>query len=91
MRKISYNIPANIQKKNSAMFYRETLNRILDHLPEKKLIEVINFARFIKEPENDVPHAPVIISVPAKELEGLTGIVNWGGDAVDDTERLFEG
>jgi len=39
---------------------------------------------------NDETHVPLIRAIPAKELNGLIGIVNWGGDAVDDTERLFE-
>jgi len=80
-------ISADIQTQNTAGFYKEVLNKILDDLPEKKIIELIGFAMFIKERINDVP---IIRAVPATGLNGLTGIVNWGGDALDDTERLFE-
>jgi hypothetical protein len=29
-------------------------------------------------------------TVPASRLDGLTGLVAWGGDAVADAERLYE-
>ena len=32
----------------------------------------------------------ILRPVPASQLDDLTGLVAWGGDAVVDTERLYE-
>jgi len=90
MRKFSSYTLTDPQVRNTVIFYKEILNKILDNLPEKKVFEIISFAMFIKEHSNDETHIPLIRAIPATELNGLIGIVNWGGDAVDDTERLFE-
>jgi hypothetical protein len=34
---------------------------------------------------------PVIRSVPASRLDSLTGLVSLGGDALADTEALYDG
>jgi hypothetical protein len=34
---------------------------------------------------------PVVRSVPASRLEGLTGLISLGGDALADTEALYDG
>jgi len=90
MRKFSSYTLTEPPLRDTVVFYKEILNKILDNLPEKKVVEIISFAMFIKEHRNDETHVPLIRAIPAKELNGLIGIVNWGGDAVDDTERLFE-
>ncbi len=73
--------------------YKEAIIKILDELPEGKLVEVLDFAAFIKEPPTHDEGNPIkqnIKSVSAAQLESLPGIVALGGDALEDAERLYE-
>jgi hypothetical protein len=53
---------------------------------------VLDFVLFLKQRRQvglQEPEKPVVKSVPAAHLDGLVGLVAWGGDALADTERLY--
>jgi len=56
----------------------EIIMEILRRIPQRQLKELQN--RFKED----------VKSVPAERLLKLTGIVSIGGDAVSDTERVWE-
>ncbi|MBI4594991.1 MAG: DUF2281 domain-containing protein [Candidatus Tectomicrobia bacterium] len=64
---------------------KQQLMRELDELPPDKVEEVLDFVAFLKT--RKVPFAP---SLPASSLDSLTGLVAWGGDALSDSERLYD-
>lgn len=70
--------------------YRNKLIQLLDELPDVQLREVYHFTIFLKEhfaneiSETDVP------SVQADHLSSLLGLIAIGGDAVQDTEALYD-
>ena len=78
---------------------KEAVQRVLDDLPAEKIEEVLDFALFLKarwttqgESKATVPESTALIlhTLPAAHLDRLTGLVAWGGDAVADTERLYD-
>ena len=68
---------------------KERLVRELDELPPDKLTEVLDFVVFLRTHKVQEAHlfGP---SLPASSLDPLTGLVAWGGDALADTERLYD-
>ena len=64
---------------------KKRLMRELDELPPDKLSEVLDFVIFLRT--RKVPFVP---SLPASSLDRLSGLVAWGGDALADTERLYD-
>jgi|GEM_PF-1794057 len=73
------------------------LLRVLDALPPSRQAEVLDFARFLYQqtaiPEPDKMLQPPRIKArvaPAATLLNLTGLVALGGDAVTDTEALYD-
>jgi len=64
---------------------KQQLIRELDELPPDKLVEVFDFIVFLRT--RKVPFVP---SLPASSLDRLSGLVAWGGDALADTERLYD-
>lgn len=64
---------------------KHQLMRELDELPPDKLVEVLDFVAFLRTCK--VPFVP---SISASSLDSLTGLVAWGGDALADTERLYD-
>jgi hypothetical protein len=78
---------------------KQAVMRALDGLPTEKMAEVLDFALFlrVRRSKEDVQMAAAqesiglnLRTVPASRLDGLTGLVAWGGDAVADAERLYE-
>jgi hypothetical protein len=78
---------------------KQAVLRTLDELPREKVVEVLDFVRFlktqgVKESATDVSaHESatfILRTVPASHLDSVTGLVAWGGDAVVDTERLYD-
>ena len=74
------------------------LLRLLAGLPPAKQAEVLDFARFLhqqsasSQPGSGLPARAVDLRLaPASSLLGLTGLVALGGDAVADTETLYDG
>lgn len=68
---------------------------LLAGLPPSKQDELLDFARFLhqqatsKTAQSDV--RVELRDLPADSLIGLTAIVQLGGDAVRDTEALYDG
>lgn len=74
-------------------FYKNALIRMLDDLPAEQVSEIFTFALFIRnrsQVRTDKPHGITVKAIPAAQLEPLVGIVAWGGDAVEDAERLYD-
>ena len=72
---------------------KENIINALDELPGERLVEVFNFVMFIKQRKQAQPGAspiPVLRATPIQQLKKLVGLVSWGGDAMVDTERLYE-
>jgi hypothetical protein len=84
---------------SSEQHLKQEVLRTLDELPREKIVEVLDFVKFLKmwgvkesaaevqlqESANFVLHP-----MPASHLDALTGLVAWGGDAVVDVERLYD-
>ncbi len=63
----------------------------LEKLPPEKLGEVLDFVTFLsRHPTRDETYITVCF-LPASSLDGLMGLVKWGGDAVANSERLYDG
>jgi len=82
----------------SAPAIQPELLRLLDTLPRSKQTELLNFARFLHQqtsaagPVAAFDNPPIELHVAsATTLIGLTGLVALGGDAVADTESLYDG
>ena len=77
----------------TATSLKEAIIKVLDELPSEQLAEVLDFALFLKQRarvERQKLQQPVVKSIPANHLDALVGMVAWGGDALADTERLYE-
>ncbi len=78
---------------------QETLVNILDHLSSVQRQQVLDFARFLRQQtlEKAISKTPSfgqkiqLNLAPAAGLADLTGLVSLGGDAVADTEALYDG
>lgn len=66
---------------------RERVKKELETLPPGRWREVLDFVRFLKRR----PHPGTVQTLPASSLDQLTGLVEWGGDALIDSERLYDG
>jgi len=70
-------------------YLKERLIKELESLPSDKWREVLEFVLFLKGGvlQGQAP----LPSLPASSLDHLTGLVAWGGDALTDAERLYDG
>lgn len=72
---------------------KEVVIKVLDELPPEQVAQLLDFALFLKQRSQmqyrSLPKTGAI-AVPATHLDGLVGMVAWGGDALTDTERLYE-
>jgi hypothetical protein len=88
----------------SSQEIKQALWDILEQLPPAQRHQVLDFARFLYQQvltpprslgETEGGPAPEqkiqLRLVPAESLVGLTGLVSLGGDAVADTEALYNG
>lgn len=70
------------------------LLRVFDALPPSRQTQVLDFARFLYQQavvaESSVTPDVKIRPVPATTLLRLTGLVALGGDALADTETLYD-
>ena len=63
----------------------------LEKLPLEKLGEVLDFAVFLRDRATwKETHIPVNF-LPASHLDGLVDLVSWGGDALAESEHLYDG
>lgn len=88
---------ASVNTGTPATGVRSELLRLLDALSLPRQIEVLDFARFLHqqtaftEPSKVSQFPPIELRlVPATTLLDLTGLVALGGDAVVDTEALYD-
>lgn len=65
---------------------KEQVKKELETLPAGRWREVLDFVRFLKHRPDQV----VVHTVPASDLDQLKGLVDWGGDALVDSERLYD-
>jgi hypothetical protein len=75
---------------------RERIVHTLDELPSESLERVLNFVDSLRKPERPesrLAHQGLgsLRLVPASSLVGLTGVVSLGGDALADSEALYNG
>ncbi len=72
---------------------KEAVIRALDDLSNEQIAEVLDFALFLKQREqarSQGAQRREVRSVPASQLRPLVGIISVGGDAVEDSERLYD-
>jgi len=74
---------------------KEAILKTLDDLPAEQVAEVWDFAAFLRAraQKAKIPHRASPVSLrpaPADCLLGLTGIVSLGGDAMVDTEAVYD-
>jgi hypothetical protein len=76
---------------------RDELTQVMDALPPARQSEVLDFARFLQHgmaQQEQVPTPPStelrLRAVSPETLRRLSGLVHWGGDAVADTEALYD-
>lgn len=65
---------------------KEQVKKELETLPPGRWREVLDFVRFLKHR----PGQAAVQTVPASNLDRLTGLIGWGGDAPVDSERLYD-
>ncbi|RLD99962.1 MAG: hypothetical protein DRI92_01040 [Aquificota bacterium] len=70
-------------------YLKERLIKELEGLPSDKWREVLEFVLFLKG--GALQGQAPLPSLPASCLDRLTGLVAWGGDALADAERLYDG
>jgi hypothetical protein len=78
---------------------KREVEEALKELPLDKMGEVLDFILFLKErhtegdlqeaSERDAAISP-LRTMPASHLDQLTGLVEWGGDAFADSERVYD-
>lgn len=88
----------SLDRKEYQQIKRE-VEEALRELPVDKIGEVLDFIRFLKKrytegelqkaSDHDTATAP-LHTMPASHLDQLTGIVEWGGDAFVDSERIYD-
>jgi hypothetical protein len=85
---------------DTAWRIKEAVRHTLDELPAEKLEEVLDFVLLLKERatakdrrsvQAQPPTALILHTLPASHLHSLTGLVAWSGDALADSERLYNG
>ena len=69
---------------------KDALIDVLNELSREQVIEVFHFALFIKEHFKAESDKMSVKTIPAVQLNALVGAVAWGGDALQDTEHLYE-
>jgi hypothetical protein len=72
---------------------RDRVIKLLDTLPQSHLGEVLDFMLFLQyrtRTEGQDSHHMEVKTVPANHLNRLRALVAWGGDALADTESLYE-
>ncbi len=89
--------PVTAKPKARAARFRPELLQVFDGLPLPQQKEVLNFARFLRqqikteEPLLTTPQPPIELrTAPPTTLAALTGLVHLGGDALADTEALYD-
>ena len=74
---------------NRAALRKATVEAI-DTLPDDRLAEVLDFALFLHRRAEQSATDFVVKAVPASTLDPLIGIVSLGGDALEDSEKIWD-
>ncbi|MCC9079047.1 hypothetical protein FKZ61_023415 [Litorilinea aerophila] len=71
---------------------RDQVIGVLDELPPEGMAELLDFALFLKQrlQVREALQRRQLKTASAAHLDGLIGLVAWGGDALADTEGLYE-
>ena len=69
--------------------YRQKLQVLLDELPATELREVYHFTIFLHTQMGKEEPPTAFPTVPVSHLRSLSGLIEIGGDAVQDTEDLY--
>jgi len=78
---------------------KRRVEQALEELPADKMAEVLDFVLFLKKRcgeeelqlETNLDSGMLRVrTVPPSHLDRLTGLVEWGGDAFADSERLYD-
>jgi hypothetical protein len=70
--------------------YRQKLQMLLDELSASELREVYHFTVFLHQRRGKKEALTELPSVPAEHLRSLVGLIAIGGDALRDTEELYQ-
>lgn len=68
----------------------QKLQVLLAELPPEEIREVYHFTLFLHEHTGKKESAAEFPAVPADHLRSLAGLIAVGGDALRDTEALYE-
>ena len=83
---------ARTRRDASSPAITEELTHVVNALPPTRQVEVLDFARFLQRQESQTPR-PTDLQlrvVSPETLRDLTGLVHLGGDAVADTDALYD-
>jgi len=69
---------------------KQQVMKELEKLPLDKFVEVLDFVVFLRTRASQEKTHLSVSSLPASSLDYLTGLAAWGGDALTDTERLYD-
>ncbi len=70
--------------------YRQKLHVLLDELPAVELRQIYYFTIFLHNQIGKEESLAAFPTVPVEHLQSLVGLVSIGGDALQDTEDLYE-
>ena len=79
-----------MEHSNSSL--KEAVVRLLDELPTQQIVEVLDFATFIKDRSvmGETHRRLVVKTTPISHLNDLVGLASLGGDALEDSEGLYD-
>lgn len=80
---------------------KRKVEQALEDLPADKMAEVLDFVLFLQKrcgegeekfqgAANRDSRMVTVQTMPPSHLDRLTGLVEWGGDALADSERLYD-
>lgn len=69
---------------------KERVMEELEKLTLEKLEEVLDFVVFLRSRTIREKEHTSVSFLPASNLDSLVGLVAWGGDALVDSERLYD-
>jgi hypothetical protein len=81
---------------NAYTIIKEQIIRELDELSPEGLRELHHYIEFLRHKRRERDREPAVEAVyptrfvSAKRLDALTGVINIGGDALADSEALYD-
>ena len=71
---------------------KENVDRVVNTLPPDQLMELLDYAISLQSKNKRKPTRKAKVGipvVPARRLFEAAGLVNWGGNALEDSECVF--